>query len=141
MGRSALGYRAAAAAPGQQEQQRDRGGGVSNGVGRKARRLIQFFFERQHLAQQRVVRVAAPGGTELTAVSVHLSLKPDERVVHTERILQALSDRGSLIIAGDLNEGDTGAAWRLIDVPDRMRLVSPAAPTFPAKRRAVQPST
>jgi endonuclease/exonuclease/phosphatase family metal-dependent hydrolase len=81
-----------------------------------------------------VVRVAAPGGTELTAVSVHLSLKPDERVVHTERILQALSDRGSLIIAGDLNEGDTGAAWRLIDVPDRMRLVSPAAPTFPAKR-------
>jgi endonuclease/exonuclease/phosphatase family metal-dependent hydrolase len=81
-----------------------------------------------------VVRVAVPGGAELTAVSVHLSLKPDERVAHAERILQALAESGSLIIAGDLNEGDTGAAWRLIDVPDRMRLVSPAVPTFPARR-------
>jgi endonuclease/exonuclease/phosphatase family metal-dependent hydrolase len=81
-----------------------------------------------------VVRVAVPGGAELTAVSVHLSLKPDERVAHVERILQALAESGSLIIAGDLNEGDTGAAWRLIDVPDRMRLVSPAVPTFPARR-------
>ena len=80
-----------------------------------------------------VVRVAASDGGELTAVSVHLSLKPDERVAHTERILRALADRGPLVLAGDLNEEDSGAAWRLLDVPDRMRLVSPARPTFPAR--------
>jgi endonuclease/exonuclease/phosphatase family metal-dependent hydrolase len=80
-----------------------------------------------------VVRVGVPGGGELTAVSVHLSLKPGERVIHTERILQALSDRGPLVLAGDLNEEESGGAWRLIDVPDRLRLVSPARPTFPAR--------
>jgi len=80
-----------------------------------------------------VVRVGVPGGGEVTAVSVHLSLKPGERVAHTERILQALSDRGPLVLAGDLNEEETGGAWRLIDVPDRLRLVSPARPTFPAR--------
>jgi endonuclease/exonuclease/phosphatase family metal-dependent hydrolase len=80
-----------------------------------------------------VARVAAPGGTEVTVVSVHLGLKAGERVVHTERILAALADRGPLVLAGDLNEGDTGAAWRLLDVPDRLRLVSPPGPTFPAR--------
>ncbi|WP_345205334.1 endonuclease/exonuclease/phosphatase family protein [Fodinibacter luteus] len=80
-----------------------------------------------------VARIAVPGGAELTVVSVHLSLKPHERVSHTERILQALADRGPLVLAGDLNEGDSGAAWRLIDVPDRMRLVSPDVPTYPAR--------
>lgn len=80
-----------------------------------------------------VARVAVPGGGELTAVSVHLSLRPGERVTHTERILKALADRGALVLAGDLNEDDSGSAWRLIDVPDRMRLVSPPRPTFPAR--------
>ena len=80
-----------------------------------------------------VVRVALPGGGELTAVSVHLSLKAPERVTHTERILEAIADRGPLVLAGDLNEDDTGGAWRLIDVPDRLRLVSPERPTYPAR--------
>jgi endonuclease/exonuclease/phosphatase family metal-dependent hydrolase len=80
-----------------------------------------------------VARVAVPGGGELTAVSVHLSLKPGERVAHTERILAALADRGPLVLAGDLNEDHTGGAWRLLDVPDRMRLVSPEVATFPAR--------
>lgn len=81
-----------------------------------------------------VVRVGLPDGAELTAVSVHLSLKPGERVAHTERILERIAARGPLVLAGDLNEDDTGAAWRLIDVPDRLCLVSPAVPTFPARR-------
>jgi endonuclease/exonuclease/phosphatase family metal-dependent hydrolase len=80
-----------------------------------------------------VVRVAV-GDAELTAVSVHLSLKPGERVAHTERILARIADAGALVLAGDLNEDDTGDAWRLIDVPDRLRLVSPPTPTFPAGR-------
>jgi endonuclease/exonuclease/phosphatase family metal-dependent hydrolase len=80
-----------------------------------------------------VLRVALPGGEELTAVSVHLSLKASERVRHTERILEAIADRGPLVLAGDLNEDHTGGAWRLIDVPDRLRLVSPDRPTYPAR--------
>lgn len=80
-----------------------------------------------------VARLSVPGGRELTAVSVHLSLRPDERVSHVERILEDLADRGPLVLAGDLNEDDTGRAWQLLDVPDRMRLVSPARPTFPAR--------
>ena len=49
------------------------------------------------------------------------------------RILESLADEGPLVLAGDLNEDETGAAWRLIDVPDRLRLVSPDRPTFPAR--------
>ena len=81
-----------------------------------------------------VVRVRTEGGGELTAVSVHLSLKPGERVVHTERILAWIAELGPLVLAGDLNEDSSGAAWQLIDVPDRLRLVSPPVPTFPAAR-------
>jgi endonuclease/exonuclease/phosphatase family metal-dependent hydrolase len=80
-----------------------------------------------------VARVAVPGGGTVTAVSVHLSLKAAERVGHTESILAALADDGPLVVAGDLNEDHTGAAWRLLDVPDRLRQVSPARPTFPAR--------
>lgn len=80
-----------------------------------------------------VVRVALPGGGELTVVSVHLSLKAAERVSHTEQVLEAIADRGPLVLAGDLNEDHTGGAWRLIDVPDRLRLVSPDRPTYPAR--------
>lgn len=80
-----------------------------------------------------VVRVAVPGGGELTAVSVHLSLKASERVTHTERILERIAGAGPLVLAGDLNEEATGGAWRLLDVPDRLRLVSPDRPTYPAR--------
>jgi endonuclease/exonuclease/phosphatase family metal-dependent hydrolase len=80
-----------------------------------------------------VVRVALPGGGELTAVSVHLSLKARERVSHTERILHRIAGRGPTVVAGDLNEDHTGGAWRLLDVPDRLRLVSPDRPTYPAR--------
>jgi len=80
-----------------------------------------------------VVRVGLPGGAELTAVSVHLSLKAPERVRHTERILEAIAARGPLVLAGDLNEDHTGGAWQLLDVPDRLRLVSPDRPTYPAR--------
>ena len=35
-----------------------------------------------------------------------------------------------MLLAGDLNEGETGRAWRLFAAP--LRLVSPTAPTYPA---------
>lgn len=80
-----------------------------------------------------VVRVAAPGGLELTAVSVHLSLRADERVAHTERVLADLAGAGPLVLAGDLNEDEHGAAFGLLDVPDRLRVVAPDGPTYPAR--------
>ncbi|MGL5864623.1 MAG: endonuclease/exonuclease/phosphatase family protein [Dermatophilaceae bacterium] len=80
-----------------------------------------------------VVRVSTPTGESLTVVSVHLSLRRAERVAHTERVLRALDGPGPLVVAGDLNEDETGAAWRLIDVPDRLRLVGPSGPTYPSR--------
>ena len=36
-----------------------------------------------------------------------------------------------MLLAGDLNEGDIGRAWQRFAAP--LRLVSPTAPTFPAR--------
>jgi len=100
-------------------------------VGAEHRRLPVHWPDRTRGFA--VVRVGLPGGGDLTAVSVHLSLKAQERVTHTERILEVIADRGPLVLAGDLNEDSTGGAWRLLDVPDRLRLVSPDRPTYPAR--------
>lgn len=81
-----------------------------------------------------LVRVGLDDGAELTAVSVHLGLRPGERVAHTQRILARIPLDLPLVLAGDLNEDDSGSAWHLLDVPDRLRLVSPAVATFPARR-------
>ncbi len=78
-------------------------------------------------------RVALPSGAELTAVSLHLSLRADERERHVADVLEALADTGPLVVAGDLNEESDGAAWRRLDVPDRLRLVAPDRPTYPAR--------
>lgn len=78
----------------------------------------------------------AAGGGVLVVASVHLSLDAGERRAHTTQILRevraAAGDRAGIVLAGDLNEVESGSAWRLIDA--RLRLVSPAAPTFPARR-------
>ncbi len=78
-------------------------------------------------------RVALPGGAELTAVSLHLSLRPEERERHVVDVLETLADTGPLVVAGDLNEESDGAAWQRLDVPDRLRLVAPDRPTYPAR--------
>lgn len=80
-----------------------------------------------------MARVLLPGGPWVSIVSVHLGLRPEERMRHAEQIIRSLAPPGPHIVCGDLNEDSSGAAWRLIDVPDRMRLVSPTTPTFPAK--------
>jgi endonuclease/exonuclease/phosphatase family metal-dependent hydrolase len=78
-------------------------------------------------------RVVLPSGSTVTAVSLHLSLRADERERHVEQVLEALADAGSLVVAGDLNEESDGAAWRRLDVPDRLRVVAPDGPTYPAR--------
>ncbi|MGL4744967.1 MAG: endonuclease/exonuclease/phosphatase family protein [Dermatophilaceae bacterium] len=81
-----------------------------------------------------VARVATRSGAEVTVASVHLSLRPPERIIHAERILATLADQGPLVLAGDVNEGPAGAAWQVLEAPERLRLVSPSRPTFPARR-------
>jgi len=78
-----------------------------------------------------VAVVAAPGSAALTVASVHLSLDAQERVRHTRAILQTLGD-GPLVVAGDLNEREDGAARALLE--SRMRVISPDGPTYPAAR-------
>lgn len=76
------------------------------------------------------------GGRALVVASVHLSLVAGERHAHTVQILRevraAAGQAAAVILAGDLNERDSGSAWRLID--GRLRLISPTAPTFPTRR-------
>jgi endonuclease/exonuclease/phosphatase family metal-dependent hydrolase len=78
-----------------------------------------------------VARLALPGHQPLVAASVHLSLDPAERERHAGLILADVSGGGPVVLAGDLNEGETGAAWRTFAAP--LRLASPTAPTFPAR--------
>ena len=78
-----------------------------------------------------VIRVAPAGHEPLVAASVHLSLDAVERERHAGQILQTVSGGGPVLLAGDLNETESGKAWRLFAAP--LRLVSPTTPTYPAK--------
>lgn len=99
-------------------------------------RVVQARHHRLHVALlQRtrgyaVATVVAPGHEPLTVASVHLSLRPGERVEHAALVLRDLADAGRVVLCGDLNEDETGDAWRLI--ADGLRLASPTTPTFPS---------
>ncbi len=81
-----------------------------------------------------VARVQAPGGGGLVVVSVHLGLRPDERVSHAGRLLDALVGGGApLVVAGDLNEDESGAAYRALVEGGGLRPVSPGRATYPAR--------
>ena len=79
-----------------------------------------------------VVTVEPPGHQPVTVTSVHLGLDADQRVRHTQQLLAELDERtgnGRSLIAGDLNEGDTGRAFALL--AQGHRLVTDGAVTFP----------
>jgi endonuclease/exonuclease/phosphatase family metal-dependent hydrolase len=78
-----------------------------------------------------VARVASPGHQPLVVASVHLSLDAAERERHAGQVLKGISGGGPVVLAGDLNEGDTGRAWQLFAAG--LRLASPTTPTFPAR--------
>jgi endonuclease/exonuclease/phosphatase family metal-dependent hydrolase len=78
-----------------------------------------------------VIRVAPAGHEPLVVASVHLSLDEGERERHAGQILRTVSGGGPVLLAGDLNETESGRAWRLFAAP--LRLVSPTTPTYPAR--------
>jgi endonuclease/exonuclease/phosphatase family metal-dependent hydrolase len=84
-------------------------------------------------------------GARLTAVSVHLPLRPDERVSHARMVRERTatlpaSGAGptSLVIAGDLNEPPDGPAWAVLGagLTDAAGASGVRAPTFPSWRPA-----
>ncbi|MEO6021065.1 MAG: endonuclease/exonuclease/phosphatase family protein [Knoellia sp.] len=79
-----------------------------------------------------LARIAAPGWEPIAVASVHLSLDARERAAHAKVILATVNVGGEVVLAGDLNEGEAGEAWKAF--AGVLRLVSPTTPTFPAKR-------
>ncbi|GAA2731881.1 hypothetical protein GCM10009867_06560 [Pedococcus aerophilus] len=78
-----------------------------------------------------VARVAPAGHEPLVVASVHLSLDAAERERHAGQILRGVSGGGPVLLAGDLNEVETGRAWQVFASP--LHLVSPTTPTYPAR--------
>ena len=85
------------------------------------------------------VRLITPAGRPLVVASVHLSLRAGERHAHARDILTSVGDLagddGAVVVAGDLNEHESGLAWQLL--ASRLTRVSPADPTFPTRRPRV----
>ena len=77
----------------------------------------------------------APGDRRLATADrgqSHLSLRPEERQRHAGAILAALADQpGALVVAGDLNELNDGAAHRAF--AQGLRVVSGSVPTYPSR--------
>lgn len=83
-----------------------------------------------------LARLRHAGGSPIAVASIHLSLRAGERHAHTRQILRSLEDlagdSGRIIVAGDLNELDTGPVWGLLC--SRVVAVSPDAPTYPVRK-------
>ena len=84
-----------------------------------------------------VARVSLAGQPTVVIASVHLGLDAAQRERHTAQILQTLQTLqplgtvGRVMVAGDLNEDESGASWRLL--ASGLRLVSPTRPTYPSQ--------
>ena len=91
---------------------------------------------RENPRSYTVARVTSPGRPSVTVVSVHLPLKGDQRVDHAGTVLRELTEElavpagAPLVIGGDLNEDNAGAAWGV--VAQQLAEVSDDRPTFPA---------
>jgi endonuclease/exonuclease/phosphatase family metal-dependent hydrolase len=96
---------------------------------RHARLQVAFLQRTRGFA---LARVAAPGCEPIAVASVHLSLDARERAAHARVILRAVNVGGEVVLAGDLNENESGQAWQAF--AGAMRLVSPLTPTYPAAR-------
>lgn len=119
-----------------------RGSGGTTILVRPGTEVSQAWHRRLSVAILRrtrgyaAARIAVGEGPGVVVASVHLSLDAGERRAHTAQIIRELAAMAGsacpVILAGDLNELQSGSAWQLID--SRLRLISPTAPTFPARR-------
>jgi endonuclease/exonuclease/phosphatase family metal-dependent hydrolase len=77
--------------------------------------------------------VRVEGMPEVLVGSIHLGLFPAERVRHARQILRRVAGDRPVVLAGDLNELDDGAALTELRAAGGMRVVSPPTPTFTAR--------
>ncbi|MGC5583641.1 endonuclease/exonuclease/phosphatase family protein [Ornithinimicrobium sp. W1679] len=92
---------------------------------------------RENPRSYTVARVEAVGLAPVTVVSVHLSLKEEQRVDHVRTVLAELAASpelgdGPLVVGGDLNEEGSGPAWGVL--AGALTEVSDDRPTYPAQR-------
>jgi endonuclease/exonuclease/phosphatase family metal-dependent hydrolase len=79
-----------------------------------------------------LARVRLPGSAPLTVVSVHLPLRPAERLQHIRTVLRALPDDEPHLVAGALNEPPTGPVWAALTEHLRDVGADRDEPTYPA---------
>ncbi len=77
-----------------------------------------------------IAGVRVEGMPEVVVGSIHLGLFPAERVRHARQILRRVAGDRPVVLAGDINEEDSGAA--LAELLRTMQVVSPPTPTFRA---------
>ncbi|WP_151524100.1 endonuclease/exonuclease/phosphatase family protein [Serinicoccus kebangsaanensis] len=93
---------------------------------------------RENPRSYTVTQVRLPEGQRADVVSIHLSLRAEQRVEHARTVLTELAadprfgEDVPLVVGGDLNEGRDGAAWGAIG--EALVEVSADRPTFPAHR-------
>lgn len=75
-------------------------------------------------------RLRLPGHEPFLAISVHLSLRREQRGRHARMLREATAGSDPIVIAGDLNEERTGAAWGVL--AEGLQDVAGDRPTFPA---------
>lgn len=91
---------------------------------------------RENPRSYTLTQVRLPEGQRAHVVSVHLSLRAQQRVEHAGTVLSELAadpafpDDVPLVVGGDLNEGPDGAAWGRFT--EALVEVSAEHPTFPA---------
>ncbi|ANS78209.1 hypothetical protein SGUI_0813 [Serinicoccus hydrothermalis] len=91
---------------------------------------------RENPRSYTVTQVRLPDGTTAGVVSIHLSLRPEQRAVHARTVLAELAQdprftgEEVLVVGGDLNEGRDGQAWGTLG--GTLVEVSAERPTFPA---------
>jgi endonuclease/exonuclease/phosphatase family metal-dependent hydrolase len=79
-------------------------------------RMVRFAdSQRFHPRGALITTVTNPGGSEFTAVSIHLGLLPAERKRHAGELVDLLEGvRAPTILGGDLNDRPQGAAPALL---------------------------
>jgi endonuclease/exonuclease/phosphatase family metal-dependent hydrolase len=83
-----------------------------------------------------VARLGLAGQAPMVVASVHLGLDAAEREEHATQILRTVGTGEPVLVAGDLNEDESGASWRHFS--SVLRPVSATGPTYPSEAPRVR---